>query len=111
MRLAVIGAGVVGVTTAYELTEDGHEVVVFERHSTAAEGASFANGGLVAPEWIAAQAGAQWRSDLGGAQSEQQRHLDTPTPQRACSTWPDTATIDCSRSPSDISWHWTAIKA
>ena len=53
MRLAVIGAGVVGVTTAYELTEDGHEVTVFERHNTAAEGASFANGGLIAPEWIA----------------------------------------------------------
>lgn len=63
MRLAVIGAGVVGVTTAYELTEDGHEVTVFERHNTAAEGASFANGGLIAPEWIAAQAAAAWRSD------------------------------------------------
>lgn len=58
----MIGAGVVGVTTAYELTEDGHDVTVFERHNTAAEGASFANGGLVAPEWIAAQAAANWRS-------------------------------------------------
>jgi len=59
----VIGAGVVGVTTAYELTEDGHEVTVFERHNTAAEGASFANGGLIAPEWIAAHAAALWRAD------------------------------------------------
>lgn len=63
MRLAVIGAGVVGVTTAYELTEDGHEVTVFERHNTAAEGASFANGGLIAPEWIAAEAATTWRKD------------------------------------------------
>lgn len=63
MRLAVIGAGVIGVTTAYELTQDGHEVTVFERCATAAEGASFANGGLLAPEWLAAQASADWKFD------------------------------------------------
>jgi D-amino-acid dehydrogenase len=53
MKVAVIGAGVIGVTTAHELALDGHEVTVFERHSTAAEGASFANGGLIAPAWLA----------------------------------------------------------
>lgn len=63
MRLAVIGAGVIGVTTAYELTEDGHQVTVFERNSTAAENASFANGGLIAPEWIAAQGTSRWQSE------------------------------------------------
>lgn len=63
MRLAVIGAGVIGVTTAYELTEDGHQVTVFERHSTAAESASFANGGLIAPEWIAAQGADRWQAE------------------------------------------------
>lgn len=63
MRLAVIGAGVIGVTTAYELTEDGHQVTVFERHSTAAESASFANGGLIAPEWIAAQGASRWQAE------------------------------------------------
>lgn len=62
MRLAVIGAGVIGVTTAYELTQDGHEVTVFERCATAAEGASFANGGLLAPEWMAALASLRWGS-------------------------------------------------
>lgn len=56
MRLAVIGAGVVGVTTAYALIQDGHDVTVFEQCSTAAEGASFANAGLLAPEWMAALA-------------------------------------------------------
>ena len=30
MRIAVIGAGIVGVTTALELVSHGHEVVVFE---------------------------------------------------------------------------------
>ena len=57
MKLAVIGAGVIGITTAYELSRDGHEVTVFERHHTAAEEASFANGSLIAPAWLAPLAG------------------------------------------------------
>lgn len=53
LKLAVIGSGVVGVTTAYELTLDGHDVTVFERRNTVAEECSFANGGLMAPGWNA----------------------------------------------------------
>jgi D-amino-acid dehydrogenase len=49
MRIAVLGAGVVGVTTAYELAKDGHEVTVIERLADAASETSFANAGLVAP--------------------------------------------------------------
>ena len=52
MKLAVIGAGVIGVTTAYELAADGHEVTVFERCSAAAEETSFANAGVVAPGYV-----------------------------------------------------------
>ncbi|MEO5883306.1 MAG: FAD-dependent oxidoreductase [Caldimonas sp.] len=52
MRVAVIGAGVIGVTTAYELGADGHEVTVFERHGTVAAESSFANAGLVAPGYV-----------------------------------------------------------
>ena len=36
MKIAIVGAGIVGVTTAYELAADGHEVTVFERRGTAA---------------------------------------------------------------------------
>jgi D-amino-acid dehydrogenase len=49
MRIAVLGAGVVGVTTAYELNRDGHEVTVIERLGEAAGETSFGNAGLVAP--------------------------------------------------------------
>ncbi len=52
MRVAVIGAGIVGVTTAYELAADGHEVTVFERRASVAEETSFANAGVVAPGYV-----------------------------------------------------------
>lgn len=49
MKIAIVGAGIAGVTTAYELAADGHEVTVFEQRSAAAEEASFATAGLLAP--------------------------------------------------------------
>jgi D-amino-acid dehydrogenase len=52
MKIAVIGAGIIGVTTAYELACDGHDVTVLERRSAAAEETSFANAGLVAPGYV-----------------------------------------------------------
>lgn len=44
-RIAVIGSGITGVTTAYALLQRGHEVVVLDRHRYAAMETSFANGG------------------------------------------------------------------
>jgi D-amino-acid dehydrogenase len=52
VRVAVIGAGVIGVTTAYELARDGHAVTVFERRGSVAEEASFANAGVIAPGYV-----------------------------------------------------------
>ena len=49
MRIVVLGGGVVGVTTAYQLQRDGHEVVVLERNREVAAGASFGNAGMIAP--------------------------------------------------------------
>jgi D-amino-acid dehydrogenase len=51
-RVAVIGAGIVGVTTAHELAADGCEVVVFERRASVAAETSFANAGVVAPGYV-----------------------------------------------------------
>jgi D-amino-acid dehydrogenase len=52
LKIAVIGAGIVGVTTAYELAADGHQVTVFERRGSVAEETSFANAGVVAPGYV-----------------------------------------------------------
>jgi len=52
MKIAVIGAGIIGVTTAFELAVDEHEVTVFERRASVAEETSFANAGVVAPGYV-----------------------------------------------------------
>ncbi len=52
MRIAIVGAGIIGVTSAYELGAEGHDVTVFERRSSVAEETSFANAGLVAPGYV-----------------------------------------------------------
>ncbi len=49
MRVLILGAGVAGVTAAWQLLEDGHEVTVIDRGAEAACETSFANAGLVAP--------------------------------------------------------------
>jgi D-amino-acid dehydrogenase len=49
MNIAIVGAGIIGVTTAYELAADGHQVTVFERRGAVAEETSFANAGVIAP--------------------------------------------------------------
>jgi D-amino-acid dehydrogenase len=44
-HIAVVGAGITGITTAYALLDCGHRVTVFERQRYAAMETSFANGG------------------------------------------------------------------
>ena len=47
MRVTVLGAGVVGVASAWYLAADGHEVTVIERQPLPAQETSFANGGQI----------------------------------------------------------------
>jgi D-amino-acid dehydrogenase len=47
MKVAVIGAGIIGVTTAYELAAQGHEVSVYEQQGSVAAEASFAHAGVI----------------------------------------------------------------
>ncbi len=49
MRVLVLGGGVIGVTTAWYLAADGHEVTVVDRQPAPANETSFANAGLVSP--------------------------------------------------------------
>ncbi len=49
MRVLVLGAGVVGVTTAYYLAKQGYEVVVVDRQLSVADETSFANAGQISP--------------------------------------------------------------
>lgn len=47
MKVVVLGAGVIGVTSAWYLAQDGHDVTVIDRQPTAGLETSFANGGQV----------------------------------------------------------------
>jgi len=67
MKIAIVGAGIIGITTAWELACDGHEVIVFERRGAAAEEASFANAGVVAPGHVSPWAGPGRRARIFGS--------------------------------------------
>ena len=95
MKIAVIGAGIIGVTTAYELAMDGHEVTVFERRLAAAEEASFANAGVVAPGYAA-----PWAAP--GMPSKIIRHLlKKHTPVR----------MNFPLSRTNMAWMWKCLRA
>jgi len=49
MKVAVLGSGVIGVTSAWYLAEAGHEVVVIDRQPGPALETSFANAGEISP--------------------------------------------------------------
>ncbi|HWI34911.1 MAG TPA: D-amino acid dehydrogenase [Burkholderiales bacterium] len=47
MKILVLGAGVIGTTSAWYLAQAGHEVTVIDRHDAAGMETSFANGGQI----------------------------------------------------------------
>jgi D-amino-acid dehydrogenase len=47
MHVVVLGAGLLGVTSAYFLRQQGHDVTVIDRQATPAAETSFANGGQI----------------------------------------------------------------
>lgn len=60
MRIVVIGGGVAGITSAYYLARDGHEVTVLEKAGDLGTDATGGNAGLIAPNhsfaWASPQA-------------------------------------------------------
>jgi len=53
MQICVIGAGVIGLTSAYFLQSEGHSVTVVEREAAAGTGASAANGAQLSYAFVA----------------------------------------------------------
>jgi D-amino-acid dehydrogenase len=56
MHVAVLGAGVVGVTTAHFLSEAGHKVTVIDRDDDVAAACSYANGAQLSYSYVDAMA-------------------------------------------------------
>ena len=49
MKIIIIGSGLIGISTAYFLSRQGHQVVVLDRQEGPALETSYANGGMVTP--------------------------------------------------------------
>ncbi|HEV6967230.1 D-amino acid dehydrogenase [Roseateles sp.] len=47
MKIVVLGAGIIGIATAWYLLDEGHEVIVVDRQADAALETSFANGAQI----------------------------------------------------------------
>ncbi len=52
MHVIVVGAGIIGVCSAYYLRQRGFEVTVIERRPGVAQEASFGNAGIIAPGYV-----------------------------------------------------------
>ena len=57
MSILVLGAGVIGLTTAYYLQQAGHHVTVVDRHPQVASETSYANGAQLSYSYVAPLAG------------------------------------------------------
>lgn len=72
LDIAVIGAGITGITTAYNLAKRGCRVTIFDRHPYAAMETSFANGGQLSASnaevwnsWSTVLKGLKWMATPG----------------------------------------------
>lgn len=52
MNVIVIGGGIIGVTSAYFLRQQGFEVTVVERRTDVAQETSYGNAGIIAPGYV-----------------------------------------------------------
>ena len=53
MKTIVLGAGIIGISTAWHLLERGHEVIVIDRQPDAALETSFANAAQISVSYCA----------------------------------------------------------
>jgi D-amino-acid dehydrogenase len=71
-KIAVIGAGITGLSTAYYLARDGHQVTIYEAERYPAMKTSFANGGQISvsnsevwTSWSNVKKGIKWMFTKG----------------------------------------------
>lgn len=57
MHIMILGGGVIGVTSAWYLSEQGHEVTVVDRQPNVALETSYANAGMISPGYSSPWAG------------------------------------------------------
>lgn len=57
MRILIVGAGVIGLSSAYYLSRAGYDVTVVDRHADVASETSFGNGGQLSYSYVAPLAG------------------------------------------------------
>ena len=61
MRVVILGSGVVGVASAWYLSQAGHEVTVIDRQPGPAEETSAANAGQISPGYATATLATIWK--------------------------------------------------
>lgn len=52
MKIVILGSGIIGTTSAWWLSQEGHDVVVIDRHSGPAQGSTRACGGLLSASYV-----------------------------------------------------------
>jgi D-amino-acid dehydrogenase len=104
MDITVLGAGVVGLTTAYYLNRAGHRVSVVDRHADVASETSYGNGGQLSYSYVAPLAGPGVLSKLPGWLSDRASPVRfTPSADLEQWRWCIEFALACTRKRSDIS--------
>ncbi len=95
MQIFVLGAGIIGLSTAHALVKQGHTVTVIDRHPDVAQGTTFANGAQLSYSYVAPLAGP------GVMGKVPKWLLDPSSPLR----------FTPSLKPADICWNLRFLKA
>ncbi|MGT2493289.1 FAD-dependent oxidoreductase [Cupriavidus basilensis] len=91
MKVVIVGAGVIGMSAAWRLAGDGHEVTVLERHGGPGEETSFANGGQLSYSYGVALAGSGVLAKVPGWLLRPDSPIALPSPRgtlRSGAGWP-----------------------